>query len=71
VLVENGGRGHAAPTPNELGKGHEKEVLILKILFKESNNTKRFYIAKKGTFLSTSLRRDQTKCPSNKQPTKL
>jgi hypothetical protein len=25
VIVENGGRGHAAPTPNELGKGQEEE----------------------------------------------
>jgi hypothetical protein len=25
VIEENGGRGHAAPTPNELGKGQEGE----------------------------------------------
>jgi hypothetical protein len=25
VIEENGGRGHAAPTPNELGKGQEEE----------------------------------------------
>jgi hypothetical protein len=25
-IEENGGRGHAAPTPNELGKGQEEEV---------------------------------------------
>jgi hypothetical protein len=24
VLEENGGRGHVAPTPNELGKGQEE-----------------------------------------------
>jgi hypothetical protein len=25
VIEENGGRGHAAPTPNELGEGQEEE----------------------------------------------
>jgi hypothetical protein len=25
VIEENGERGHAAPTPNELGKGQEEE----------------------------------------------
>jgi hypothetical protein len=25
VIEENSGRGHAAPTPNELGKGQEEE----------------------------------------------
>jgi hypothetical protein len=25
VIEENGGRGYAAPTPNELGKGQEEE----------------------------------------------
>jgi hypothetical protein len=25
VIEENGGRRHAAPTPNELGKGQEEE----------------------------------------------
>jgi hypothetical protein len=25
AIEENGGRGHAAPTPNELGKGQEEE----------------------------------------------
>jgi hypothetical protein len=25
VIEKNGGRGHTAPTPNELGKGQEEE----------------------------------------------
>jgi hypothetical protein len=29
VIEENGGRGYAAPTPNELGRGQEKEEMIL------------------------------------------
>jgi hypothetical protein len=28
VIEENGGRGHAAPTSNELGKGQEEEQAI-------------------------------------------
>jgi hypothetical protein len=29
VIEENGGRRHAVPTPNELGKGQEEEVSLL------------------------------------------
>jgi hypothetical protein len=28
VIEENGGRGHAMPTPNKLGKGQEEEEAI-------------------------------------------
>jgi hypothetical protein len=33
VIEKNGGRGHAAPTPNELGKGQEEEEDSSFILF--------------------------------------
>jgi hypothetical protein len=34
VIEENGGRGHAAPTPNKLGKGQEEEeVTTIKHVF--------------------------------------
>jgi hypothetical protein len=34
VIEENGGRGHAAPTLNELGKGQEEEDILQKLIKK-------------------------------------
>jgi hypothetical protein len=31
LIEENGRRGHAAPTPNELGKGQEEEDIVITI----------------------------------------